>query len=245
MDKLFDDIVTNINKVIITDEDQAYRTCISKLKHKPVHILCSIHKYKNFIKYLRQSELDKDEKIQAKEYFSKICYSKNKELVEKLFSSLKLYKDGAFIKYVERLYEEKEYLSKSFISSCTLGYNTSSIAESMNKLIKIDTKGKKLTIQEFRKCFDKAHKRSSRNAIYNDSKILLPVNFPFPELKNYISKTSIKEQYIMIKKLFNYVSQEDYLSPGRFYIVSIKYSEQRNIVNIDENSITCTCNQNV
>ena len=82
-----------------------------------------------------------------------MLFKNNKEHVLKLFLSLKLNKDRIFGKCAKRLYEEKEYFSKAFI--------TSSIAESMNKLIRIliifVTKGKKLTVHEFRLCFDKIY----------------------------------------------------------------------------------------
>ena len=59
---------------------------------------------------------------------------------------------------------------------------------------------------KFRRCFDKTHNRSSRNAMYKELKTLIPVNFLLHELKNYNSKTCIEEQYMIISKLYNHIS---------------------------------------
>ena len=54
-----DENIRNLNKIIITDEDQAYKSIISKLRHSPKHILCAVHKLKNFNKSLKTAELTK------------------------------------------------------------------------------------------------------------------------------------------------------------------------------------------
>ena len=104
-----DDNVRALNNVIITDEDQAYKSVIAKLFHCPRHILCALHKSKNFNKYLKMSELTKEEKNEAKHLFSNICFSSNKQTVEKNFNSLFLLNDPTFVKYCKKLFSEKEH----------------------------------------------------------------------------------------------------------------------------------------
>lgn len=233
----------NINNfVIITDEDQTYKSVIKELAHEPKHILCAFHKFKNFVKHLNKSKLSKDEKIQAKMDFSNICYSKNQITVEKSFSSLLLLKDKELVSYIRDIYAEKNLFSKAFINVCTLGYNTSSVAESMNNMIKIDTKGKKLTLKEFRKSYDEANKRAERNANYNDNKMMYPTDFPFISIKENVSKRCVIEIYKNIKKSISYTS----IAIDNGYIVTNnKFTDDQHTITINENEISCTCNQNI
>ena len=55
-----DENIRNLNKIIMTDEDQAYKLIILKLRHSPKHILCAVHKLKNSNKSLKTAELTKE-----------------------------------------------------------------------------------------------------------------------------------------------------------------------------------------
>ena len=238
-----DNNIRIINQTIITDEDQTYKSIISKLMHQPKHVLCALHKKKNFHKYLKLSELSKEEKNQASQYFNTICFSKNKQTVEKCFNSLFLLKDSAFVVYCRKLYSEKEYFSKAYINEFTLGYNTSSVAESMNRMIKINTEGRKLSLLEFRREFENAHQRAYQNALYSDSKKQFPVNFPFTEIVPNVSKVCVLEIYRNIQKSVKY-SFSSFDNNTKFEVRHYKNLEEVNFVKLGE-TITCTCNQSV
>ena len=239
-----DDNIRYSNKVIISDEDQAYKAVISRLRHKPKHILCALHKAKNFKKYLKNCDLTKEEKNEAKQLFATICFSTNKQTVEKSFNSLFLYKDSPFVLYCRKLYAEKENFSKAYINAFTMGYNTSSVAESMNRMIKIDSKCKKITLAEFRKQFDLAHKRSAQNNEFVNQRKQYPVNFPFTELVQCVSKTCIIEMYKCIQKSLKFVFRCIDSSP-KFHVMHKKKLEEIHEVIILEDTIQCSCNQSI
>ena len=235
-----DESIRELNKVIITDEDQSYKSVIARLLHQPKHILCALHKLKNFNRNLKSSDLTKEEKNQAKQHFSTICFSKNKQTVEKCFKSLFLLNDSSFVSYCRKLYAEKKLFCKAFIVEFTAGYNTSSIAESMNNLIKIDSNGRKLTLLEFRKQFDYANQRASRNAEFKNSKKQYPVNFPFTGIIDHVSKSCVCEIYNNIQKSTKYSSIQ--CGTNKFEVKHNKTFEENNIVEVG-NIVSCTCNQ--
>ena len=90
--------------------------------------------------------------------------------------------------YIRRIQNDKNNFCKAFLQKCTLGYKTSSVAESINKIIKSDTKGKKMFLSEFRKNYNHALKRSFGNAQISDSKLLYSIAFPFPDIFQNVSK---------------------------------------------------------
>ena len=233
-----------INKVIITDEDQSYKCVIKKLPHSPTHVLCSIHKIKNFNKHLKNSSLTKQEKTQAKQIFSKICFSKNKITVEKAFQSLFLLKDTALREYCKKLYDEKSYFCKAFLKVFTIGYNTSSLAESTNNLIKLDSKGKYLSLKDFRIAYEKSHKRAASNAAYSNDRKLYPTNFPFVSIIENVSRTCVCELHKNVKKSIKYESIFEHES-NSYHVYHRQNKEDIQTVNISEITITCTCNQNI
>ena len=123
-----------------------------------------------------------------------------------------------------------------------MGYNTSSIAESMNRMIKSDSKCKKITLKEFRIQFDAAHKRAGRNNCYLDFKKQYPLNFPFTGIIQHVSKTCVIEMYKNIQKSLKYS-----ITPhnGGFIVKHHKNLEETSFVEILEENITCTCNQTI
>ena len=231
-----------INRVIITDEDQTYKSVISRLIHCPKHILCALHKKKNFHKYLKSSELTREDKNQALDNFSTICFFKNKQTVEKCFNSLFLLKDLVFVMYCRKLYSEKESFSKAHINVFTLGYNKSSCAESMNRMIKINTEGRKISLLQFRMEFDQAHQRAFQNALYSDSKKQYPVNFPFTKIIPNVSKICVLEIYKNIQKSVKYSCSPLNNANTIFEVKHCKNLENTHVVEINE-TITCSCNQ--
>lgn len=207
------------------------------MKHNPYHVLCAIHKKKNFDRHLNESEVDKYERIEAKNMFSKICYSTNKKEVDDCFSSLFQLKDIEFVNYVRRIQNDKNNFCKAFLQKCTLGYNTSSVAESINKIIKSDTRGKKMLLSEFRKNYNHALKRSSRNAQISDSKLLCPTAFPFPDIFQNVSKICVLEifQNICISKEYIIAGNEGI----SYFVIHKKHEENKNIVDINDSYINC------
>lgn len=238
-----DENVRNINNVIITDEDQAYKAIISKLRHLPKHILCALHKLKNFNKNLKLCGFSKEKKNEAKQLFSNICFSNNKQTVEKSFKSLFLFDDPVFVAYCRKLYSEKGSFSKAFIDKFTMGYNTSSIAESMNRMIKIDSKNRRISMAEFRKQFNAAHQRAEQNNIFSDSRKQFPVNFPFASIVPHVSKTCIIELYRNIQKSLKYSFEQ--IDVSHFKIQHYKNLEDNNIVIINQGNIECSCHQHI
>ena len=125
-----------------------------------------------------------------------------------------------------------------------MGYNTSSVAESTNRIIKLDSKTKKISLADFRAQFDSAHKRAKLNNDFIEQKKLIPVNFPFIGIVEHVSKTCIIEIYKSIQKCIrSYNSIEE--NPWKFQVYHVKNMEQIFEVSINDNTISCTFNQSL
>lgn len=120
----FDNFVTNINK---NSEDHI---CIK-------HVLCAMHKKKNFMKCLNKCLLNQVQKNTASNLFDVLAYSFNHNYASDALLKLKTYSPKLKL-YIEEEIEPYVYhFSKSFIGNhFTAGYNTTSPAESMNRMLK-------------------------------------------------------------------------------------------------------------
>ena len=107
LQNIFSSEISRNNQVIITDEDQSYDDPIRNLLHHPFHVLCCVHKIKNFIKLLNSSGLDKPTKEYAKKLFSQVCYSNNVQVVQSSFEELK--KIPNIKENIMKIYSEKEH----------------------------------------------------------------------------------------------------------------------------------------
>ena len=151
--------------------------------------------------------------------------------------------DPVFVGYCRRLYLEKHTFSKAFIGDFTMGYNTSSVTESMNRLIKIDAKNKRISMADFRKQFNSSHQRAEQNSKYSDFRKQFPVNFPFVSIVPHVSITCVIEIYKNIQKFLRYSLIT--LDNSRFQIKHNKNLEDINTVTIEQDNIKCSCNTHI
>ena len=194
-------------KTIITDEDHAftsaYKAWIKDInsddEHNIInHILCSLHKTKNFIKKLDKIGLDKLDKKSAKEQFKILCYNPNLEYANKSLDKLTNEYEPRVKHYIDK--HVIPYLSnfaRSYVSDIhCLNYNTTSPTESMNFMIKQVIGQKPLSLAESRIEFDRKIENHFVNCmIKNDKMRMLPM---FTDCQ-FISPALMKKILIEIK----------------------------------------------
>lgn len=241
-----DEISKNINKVIITDEDQSYKFPVSKLSHRPFHVYCAWHKRKNFNSHVNGISISIDEKDLLKNNFYKICYSTSKCKVLQAFKNLMDFKKNYnFTLYVKRLFEEKEHYSKAFLPVCTYGYNTSSSAESLNNLFKNRKIKGYMSLSEARKLYDQEMYSSMKNTEFLDLQKEIPNKFIFDSdkkimLSKNLSKTCIIEISRNLDKTKNYKIINE--TENKWYIEHIAFIGKISEVTLMEDGyIQCNC----
>ena len=132
-------------KVLITDQDNSFEAPIRKIlqdrKLDFGHVICALHKSRNFYNKVNKCEFTKDEKSQLEYLFKIIAYSRSKRNVKAANDAiLRDYstKSEKFKKYYENhIVNDIPHFSKAYISDkFTCGLNTSSFCESFNNMIK-------------------------------------------------------------------------------------------------------------
>lgn len=147
---------TNL-QTIITDEDASFVPAIRKIQMernnniKIHHVICALHKTKNWNKKLHKTSLSKDRKQYMKKLFARVCYS---DSIQHVNDSLRIIKsecnelDNYISKHIEPMLI---HFSRGFLTHVfTLGYNTTSIAESMNQMIKNGMNNRLLSLYQAR-----------------------------------------------------------------------------------------------
>ena len=135
-------MIENI-KTIITDEDAAFMPAIKKIQNEKIdikiinHVVCALHKTKNWKKKLNKSSLPKPVKQLLNVHFARVCYCDNINIVNQSLDIIRSSCDEIRHYFVNHIEPMLNHFSRSHISHIfTLGYNTTSIAESMNNMIK-------------------------------------------------------------------------------------------------------------
>mgnify|MGYP001050602289 FL=1 len=145
-------------ETMITDEDAAFIVAFkkvfdeedNKMDYPVKHILCALHKTRNFIKKINSLDFSKSEKESFEQYFDCICYSFDHDKAMKNLGKL------LDVKKLRR-YLQKEIIPylHMFARSCIdgahcLGYNVTSPAESMNSMLKRSLPDRMLTLLQSR-----------------------------------------------------------------------------------------------
>ena len=153
-----------ILRTIVTDEDAAFaaafRAMIVGINTGPEqrvvnHVLCALHKQRNFVHKLQKCGLSKLQREVATDLFRKICYHTNNDYVQKCLEELQGMNEK-LSRYVENhVVPYLAQFAKSYMTNVHAnGYNTTSPAESMNNLLKQGVT-KLMTLRESRVHFDK------------------------------------------------------------------------------------------
>lgn len=169
-------------KTLITDEDHAF-TSAYKAWIKGIntndghfiihHVLCALHKTKNFIKKLDKVGLNKHDKDEAKEKFKILCYNPNLDYSKKALDILANNYGPRICKYVEKhVIPFLSNFARAYISDVhCINYNTTSPAESMNHMLKQAFDHKQLTLVESRVEFDRILANHSVNCLIKNEKM--------------------------------------------------------------------------
>ena len=164
-------------RTILTDEDSAFFPAFKSLYEswddklfKPFHSICALHKIQNFIKKLNKIKLSKNERLRAIKLFDIVCYSDNQNLADESLEILSNM-DPILNKYIKKHIRSRLFqFSRSYLSErYCLGYNTTSLGESINSLIKRGLPNRVLTLLEARQLINQTLDIHQRNSLYKFS----------------------------------------------------------------------------
>lgn len=171
-------------RTIITDEDAAFAAAFRSMTvgvnpgpdHLVIHhVLCALHKQRNFTNKLMKCGLSKLERDAATDLFRKVCYHTNVEYVDHCLEQLKQMNEKL------RNYMEKHVVpllpkfAKAYMNGIhAIGYNTTSPAESMNNLLKQGV-GNLMTLRESREHFDRNLRNHNENRAIRHHRRRFPV----------------------------------------------------------------------
>lgn len=131
---------------VVTDEDVAFLAAFRSFNLDAIrnghntglrHILCAFHKERNFESALMRCGMSKSERVKAKELFKTICYCPHREYVDHCAAELRSMNEK-LAKYMNREIDPLlGNFSRAYLSDVhAIGFNTTSPAESMNRLLK-------------------------------------------------------------------------------------------------------------
>jgi hypothetical protein len=126
-------------RVLITDEDSAFIPAVEARDFPFAHILCAMHKESNFLKKLNRCGLAKPQRERAARLFRQLAYSDHKGYANSCLEELERMGVPRLDKYIgKHIRPRLHQFAKSFLPSVfTCGLNTTSGAESMNRLLKV------------------------------------------------------------------------------------------------------------
>lgn len=162
-------------QTLITDEDHSFINAFNKWLedinqgndyHIVInHILCALHKSRNFSKKLTKYGLNKEQREAAKDLFKIVCYNQNTEYVDQSLHTLQTDFGPRLSHYIEKhITPYLQNFSRAYVKHiCCHGFNTTSPAESMNNLLKRSMKKQHVTLVESRIEFDRALNNHSLN----------------------------------------------------------------------------------
>lgn len=172
-------------KSIATDEDAAFIAAFRNMlqtinsnrpNHVVIHhILCALHKQRNFMNKMVSCGLTKQQRELALDLFRKVCYHTNNDYAAKCLNDLKDM-NAKLCKYVEKhVVPELPQFARSYMSGIYAnGYNTTSPGESMNNLLKqgITTV---MSLKESREHFDRVLTNHEENCRLRRLRRTLPI----------------------------------------------------------------------
>ena len=236
-------------KSIVTDEDSAFIPAFKNIKKTMEmnnetftidHILCSYHKMKNWHKCIAKSSLNKNERIEAKILISKVCYSDSRKEVDHSIRELcdldpviKAYTDKNIIPILGQF--SRGYLSNKYC----LGYNTTSVSESMNYLIKRNIGSQVLTLKAA---------RSKINSILFSHMSLIKHRLVLQ--RKFLTQLEIEGNFELSKKIRDMLiieidkSKEIMLTASNDIIYAFDYRNPEKSYEI-QNNIRCECGLDV
>jgi hypothetical protein len=120
------------------------------------HLLCALHKKQNFLKKLNTCGESKQNKHQIKAFFDQVCYFDHLGMAEAALTDIKAFDNGRLNKYIQKhMQPVLRQFSKSRASDVfACGLNTSSAAESMNRMLKRGLVSRDHTLRQVREHFD-------------------------------------------------------------------------------------------
>ena len=133
-------------RTVVTDEDAAFIAAFREfgnwassngINHGLHHVLCAFHKERNFDTKLMQCSMSKSERARARQLFKSICYCPHRPYVDHCVEELRLMNEK-LEKYIgKEISPLLSNFSRAYLSDVHAnGYNTTSPAESMNRLLK-------------------------------------------------------------------------------------------------------------
>jgi hypothetical protein len=199
----------------MTDDDQAFYQATSAAfdeifqdnRNAIHHALCANHKRDNIINKSRELGLSKEQKQLVKKLTQTICFSRNIRAADQAFESLLLI-NGDLRNYLERnIVGDLPKFARSYLSDIhCLDYNTTSVAESMNHLLKHTIPNRKMTLTDLRKhaCF-KLNEYEANIDIMNQNQRIIRTDF---EIENQIllSKRICDDLILEIRKSENFTA---------------------------------------
>jgi hypothetical protein len=149
----------NSFRTLTTDDDQCFLlatnfvfpTLFDNRPDTVFHVLCALHRRQKIIKTARKFGINGDQLKAIEDLSYQLCFSPHKITAQLALNELIL-KSEAMNKYFEKnVIPDVIHFSRSHLSDVPcLGYNVSSLAESMNHLLKNGISVRTLSLSEFR-----------------------------------------------------------------------------------------------
>jgi hypothetical protein len=141
--------LSGIWKALITDEDSAFIPAVELFLQSGAvspdfaHILCAMHKERNFAKKVNRCALAKKDRERAMSLFRQLAYSDHQVYAKDCLAALVALGVPRLTKYIQKHIEPRlPQFAKAFLPAVFLaGLNTTSAAESMNRLLKVGIPG--------------------------------------------------------------------------------------------------------
>ena len=174
-----------IFKTLVTDEDAAFAAAFEAMlrgvnddpeNHILLkHVLCALHKQRNFTQKLQKCGLTHELRVKAVELFRSICYHTNNAYAEHCLEQLKEM-SPILRRYIEeRIVGVLPQFARSYMNGVwSNGYNTTSPAESMNNLLKQGITSL-MSLRESRQHFDNVLANHEANCALRHLRRLFPV----------------------------------------------------------------------
>ena len=140
-------------ETLFTDEDSALMVSIPKFSDNVrgiAHYICTFHKYNNIKKHISQQDLPKKTKQVLTDYATQLCFDSDPIVAEEALRKMEEIAPSLSLYFLNlrRIFNKFSYSAKG--DNLTLGYNTTSPAESFNKMIKSYLPARTLSLKEIR-----------------------------------------------------------------------------------------------
>jgi hypothetical protein len=131
-------------RVLLTDEDGGFAPALVQFRDEVQvpgsfrHLLCAMHKKSNFMKKLNTCGQRMDEKRRLEKLFDVVCYSDHRAMADQALMDIEAKNIPRLQKYIDNHVRPiLSQFSKSYlVDTFTCGMNTTSCAESCNRMLK-------------------------------------------------------------------------------------------------------------